>query len=83
MLRKGDSNPCHSAYETELEPSPVHPAMYFLVGPCGLEPLPEGPDLQSGCYIQIALSSHNPTYLGTQRLLNQEYPEVTEAFEKS
>ena len=30
-----DSNPRHSAYETELEPTPVHPA---IARPLGLEP---------------------------------------------
>lgn len=55
----------------------------LIVGPCGLEPLPKGPDLQSGCYIQIALSSHNPTYSCTPWLLNQEYTKVIEAFDKS
>ena len=29
LLRGRDSNPRHSAYETELEPPPVHPAIYF------------------------------------------------------
>jgi hypothetical protein len=27
LLRVWDSNPRHSAYETELEPTPVQPAM--------------------------------------------------------
>lgn len=41
LLRERDSNPRRSAYETELEPPPVHPAIYFVV-PEGFEPpLPE------------------------------------------
>jgi hypothetical protein len=29
LLRERDSNPRHLAYETKLEPTPVHPAIYL------------------------------------------------------
>ena len=40
-----------------LSCAPAQLACYD-VGPGGLEPLPEGPDLQSGCHIQMTLGSH-------------------------
>ncbi len=69
LLRGWDSNPRNSAYETELEPPPVHPAVFFVT-PVGFEPTT--PPLKVECSKPTELRSllfvvlvtfHNLTFL--------------------